>query len=99
MIEKDDWRLQGQERYLKGATLTFKPYSKYREGWDHDHCEFCGAKLMEPGTPDTLHEGYATPDKYRWVCSPCFKDFKEMFEWTVTEPEEATEQGGGEVRR
>jgi len=84
-MEKDDWRLQGQERYLKGAIFTFKTYSKYREGWDHDHCEFCGAKLMEPGTPDVLHEGYITQDNYRWICSQCFQDFREMFEWTVTE--------------
>jgi len=83
MVEKSDWRLQGQEKYLKGLPLTLKPYSIYREGWDHDHCAFCGAKLMVPGTPDTLHEGYSTADNYRWVCCQCFDDFKEMFEWKV----------------
>lgn len=83
MIDKNDWRLTNQENFLKGVTLTFKPYSKYREGWDHDHCTFCQAKLMELGHPDTLHEGYATHDNYHWVCTQCFEDFEEMFEWTV----------------
>jgi hypothetical protein len=83
MINESDWRLQGQEKYLKGVTLTFKPYSKHREGWDHDHCEFCQAKFMEPNNHETLHEGYTTEDNYHWVCTKCFDDFKEMFSWDV----------------
>jgi hypothetical protein len=39
---------------------------------------------MEPGTPETLNEGYASPDEYYWVCRPCFDDFREMFGWTVS---------------
>jgi hypothetical protein len=35
-----DWRLQGQDRYLKGALLCLAAYTPYPEGWDHDHCEF-----------------------------------------------------------
>jgi hypothetical protein len=83
MIENNDWRLQNQEDYLKGVTLTFKAYSKYREEWDHDHCEFCQMKFMEVGHPDALHEGFITEDNYHWVCSQCFEDFKELFEWKV----------------
>jgi len=60
MPDKDDWRRQGQERYLKGATLSLKKYSAQKEGWDHDHCEFCGAKFMEASKSETLTEGYAT---------------------------------------
>ena len=82
-IEPNDWRLMGQERYLKGRSWTRKPYRKYRADWDHDHCSFCQAKFMEPGTPETLHEGYSAQDDYYWVCSTCFSDFKEMFHWTV----------------
>ncbi|HPQ41598.1 MAG TPA: hypothetical protein PLV45_14595 [bacterium] len=83
MVEKNEWRLTNQEKYLKGLTLMYKTYSQYREGWDHDHCEFCWAKFTEPGTPDTLHEGYTTLDRKYWICSRCFEDFKEMFGWTV----------------
>jgi hypothetical protein len=80
MVEKDDWRLQGQERYLKGATLYWRKYRRppWNPDWDHDHCEFCGAKFMEEDYPDVLHEGYATSDEYRWVCKPCFEDFAEI---------------------
>jgi hypothetical protein len=83
LIEKDDWRLMGQEKFLRGATLELKVYSKAREDWDHDHCAFCQAKFMEPGTPETLHEGYTTPDNYYWICVPCCEDFREMFEWVI----------------
>lgn len=82
MIDSNDWRLQGQEEYLKGVSLTLKKYTKYREDWDHDHCEFCSEKFMEEGNPDCLHEGYATSDNYRWICKQCFDDFKEMFSWS-----------------
>ena len=79
MVERDDWRIQGQEKYLAGSVFKWKSYTKYRDDWDHDHCEFCGAKFMEPSNPDSLHEGYSTEDNYRWVCKTCFDDFKEMF--------------------
>jgi hypothetical protein len=80
----DDWRLQGQEAYLTEATLEWKPYTRYSESWAHDHCEFCSAKFSEAGSvASTLHEGYATPDKYRWICAACFEDFKERFRWRV----------------
>lgn len=82
MPTQDDWRRQGQEKYLKGIELTRKKYTKYRDGWDHDHCEFCGAKFMESGGPDILTEGYASEDNYRWVCKQCFEDFREEFGWS-----------------
>jgi hypothetical protein len=68
---KSDWRLTGQEGYLKGATLVRKPYRVYSEKWEHDHCAFCWAKFMDPDYSDAhrkaiendselLTEGYAT---------------------------------------
>jgi hypothetical protein len=68
---ESDWRLTGQETYLKGAALVRKPYRAYSETWEHDHCEFCWAKFMDPAYseahrtyieehPDVLTEGYAT---------------------------------------
>ena len=82
-----DWRLRGQERYLKGVALTHRKYERYaaNPGWDHDHCEFCGTKFMVEDVPDVLHEGYCTADQYRWICVGCFKDFREHFEWRVEE--------------
>lgn len=84
MIQKDDWRLTNQEVYLKGKNLQFKQYKKYREGWDHDHCEFCFTKFMESNTSEEFQkEGYTTSDNYHWICKQCFEDFKEYFEWKV----------------
>jgi hypothetical protein len=85
-IEPNDWRLMGQERYLRGRQWLRKSYRKPRPEWDHDHCSFCQAKFMEPGTPDTLHEGYSTQDDYYWVCPLCFSDFKNMFDWSEQTP-------------
>ena len=83
MREEDDWRLQGQEKYLKGISLSWKKYTRYSENWEHDHCEFCWATFTEEDYPDVLHEGYATEDNYRWICQTCFEDFKDMFGWAV----------------
>ena len=57
-------------------------YKPYREGWDHDHCEFCGVKfsLNESDVP----EGYVTDDNYYWVCKPCFVDFGPEMNWSLT---------------
>ncbi len=82
MTNKNDWRLQGQEKYLKGGTLYWKKYLPYRDGWDHDHCEFCSIKFTEIKKQDSLQEGYSTEDNYRWICKQCFIDFKDLFKWT-----------------
>jgi hypothetical protein len=66
-----DWRLTGQERYLSGASWVRKRCRARSEKWEHDHCEFCQAKFMDPDFspshrtfieehPDVLTEGYAT---------------------------------------
>ncbi|MBL7799858.1 MAG: hypothetical protein JNL95_03955 [Chitinophagales bacterium] len=84
MIEKNDWRLMGQEGYLKGVTLKYDQYRQYSEDWDHDHCEFCGEKFTFDENPENLHEGYSTLDEYTWICNNCFDDFRLMFEWKVS---------------
>ena len=78
-----DWRLTNQLTYLRGAALSFRRYRAYREGWEHDHCEFCFAEFAERDDPGVLREGYATEDEYRWICGQCFADFADLFEWTV----------------
>lgn len=71
MAGSEDWRLQGQESYLKGATLVRKRYRTRSDEWEHDHCEFCWAEFMDPdyspehrefvkkANPHVLTEGYA----------------------------------------
>jgi len=83
-----DWRLTNQESYLLGVTLVHRDYEPNDPGNagpdnDHDHCEFCWAKFMRSGGPDTLTKGYATLDGYRWICDSCFRDFEQRFHWVV----------------
>ena len=78
----EDWRLQGQERYLKGITLFLKQYADRTTETDHDHCEFCWEKFSDT-VPDALKAGYASADDYRWICMRCFEDFKEMFHFHI----------------
>ena len=81
MQDNSDWRLTNQEKYLKGVSLKLKKYKSYRDGCDHDHCEFCLKKFRESPI-DTVHnEGYATEDNYRWIYKKCFEYFKDMFGW------------------
>ena len=57
MIDNNDWRLQGQEKYLKDEILTYKKYSERQTKTDHDHCEFCSAKFSDL-IDDALKNGY-----------------------------------------
>lgn len=77
-VQPNDWRLQGQGKYLQGETFHLSEFKPYRDGWEHEHCEFCGAKFCLQDD-ECLKEGYCTDDHYRWVCSPCFSDFRDMF--------------------
>lgn len=80
-VDPDDWRRQGQEEYLKEKTLIKRKYHPYREGWDHDHCEFCGDKFSLDEVD--LHIGYSTVNGYHWICERCFVDFKDEFNWKL----------------
>ena len=103
MVDPDDWRLQGQGKYLHGITLTWKPYRAYSTTWGHDHCEFCGTKFIQagslsdgdpdPGSDSIAFEGYTTTDEYAkgadyvWICGECFDDFAARFEWNASPAE------------
>jgi hypothetical protein len=89
MIDKNDWRLKGQEAYLSGKTLYFRKWKSPNSERDHAHCEFCWDKISE--YPDTLHQGYTTEDNYYWICQNCYNDFKEMFQWKNSEEERIKE--------
>ena len=79
MVEKNDWRLMNQEKYLKNKNLLHINYNQ-EKNHDHDHCAFC----MEKFTTEQ-HKGYCTEDYYYWICEKCFDDFKGLFNWTVVE--------------
>src|SRR5690349_10481821 len=66
----DDWRVTNQGKFLEGATFVRKPYRVRSAEWEHDHCEFCHAKFIDPAfsedhaalarADDTIQtEGYA----------------------------------------
>ena len=77
----NNWRRQGQERFLFGKKLFWRDYCLNSDRSNHDHCEFCGAKFScEKGD---LENGYATEDGYHWICKKCFEDFETEFCWKV----------------
>ncbi len=80
-VPADDWRRRNQEKYLRGKAFRLSRYTPPRPDWDHDHCEFCMAKLSL--LPGDLAKGYHTEDDYRWICEPCFREFQDEFGWTV----------------
>jgi hypothetical protein len=57
VVEPDDWRLQGQERYLADRELEWSQWTAKREEWDHDHCEFCWAKFGPVGASARRSDG------------------------------------------
>ena len=77
-----DWRLQGQETFLRNAVLN-EEYTPFRADWDHhDHCEFCGTKFSGQNGDET--EGYSTKDGDHWICPlVASADFRQMFDWQV----------------
>jgi hypothetical protein len=77
-VSKDDWRLQGQEKYLMEAVFQFKQYKDRVSDSDHDHCEFCSKKFTNTQM-GTLHEGFTTEHDNRWVCQECYSDFEVRF--------------------
>jgi hypothetical protein len=83
----DDWRLMGQDAYLQGRSLRLQEWRPYREGWDHDHCQFCQRHISVPLAPDdddAAERGWSTEDGYYWVCEACFDDFRDQFGWRVS---------------
>lgn len=85
MKQKDDWRLGGHERHLRGVMVIRRKQRHYSRNpeWDHDQCQFCGATSSLLDNPDYLKEGYATTDDYRWICPVCYEDFKYDLDWKV----------------
>jgi len=85
MDKRDDWRLTNQIGFLYNATLREQRWDVLPKVRDHDHCAFCWARFADAGIPEALQIGFATPDRYHWVCKSCLADFREQFAWTVIE--------------
>ena len=94
--DPDHWGQSGQEDiFPPGTTLELRPYRTHKASWDHDHCIFCWAKLMDPelseasrraveNDPEILTSGYtAGPVGGEWVCPSCFDEFVERFGWKI----------------
>ena len=81
-----DWRIHNC-RLLRGLTLRRKPYRKWSERWDHDHCASCWARFAEVDGPEIQHEGYATCEDYKlgadydWACVGCFSELRDEMGW------------------
>ena len=80
-MNDSDWRLSGQEKYLKGIAFELKTWCSYKPGWDHDHCEFCYDKISS--LDDCIHEAYVSADNKYWICKKCYEDFRELLLQTV----------------
>lgn len=83
----NDWRLQGQEKYLQQIELVYQAYHPIPPN-DHDHCEFCGKKFVQKDAlkmenEDVVTLGYSSLDSYYWICVTCYHDFKDLFKWIV----------------
>ena len=76
----NDWRLVNQANYLFRKQIM-RTVFKVNGERDHAHCAFCWDKFSE--SPNKLHVGYCTLDKYWWICEQCYRDFKDQFEWEV----------------
>jgi len=92
-VAEDDWRLRGQEEWLANRPLRWARWTPYRDGWDHDHCEFCWAEISTlVGDHADAEEGYVTADD-SWICSSCFVDFHDRMQWTVIDSEPGERPG------
>lgn len=80
-IDNGDWRLNGQMRYLNNAVLKRICFIPSVDELYHKHCAFCWDKFSDE--PGTLKFGYSTLDNKHWICEVCYKDFKELFNWSI----------------
>jgi hypothetical protein len=83
-MPETDHELLERLAYLRGAVWSWVTWSSPSEQWDHDHCVVCWARFGGAW----LAEGYAAAGpagqpEYHWLCSSCFRDRRDLFDWTV----------------
>ena len=47
-VPPDDWRRWRDVESYAGATWTWKNYQALSAQWEHEHCEFCWHKFLDP---------------------------------------------------
>ena len=80
---REDWRIAGQESYLKNKVLQHRLFDRSICVEDYTQCEFCWALFDKD--KDNPIMAYFQPDEKVWVCEECFNDFNRFFHWTVEE--------------
>jgi hypothetical protein len=89
-----EWELRKVECW-RGSVFTWKRWTRPREEWTHDHCDFCSACICDhrdrnPHDKRGLLEGgyyrhafYAERPNggYVWVCRNCFKKLQPLVGW------------------
>lgn len=80
---RDDWRIMGQEGYLRKKRLQHRYFNRSLCVEDFDQCEFCWDCFDD----DPAHPmmAYFEPINKHWICEECYNDFKSHFDWTVKE--------------
>lgn len=94
MVDEHDWRLRGQEEYMRKMEFEYKKFLP-RKGQDaHTHCEFCWHKFMEncDGVFDCSTHGFCSADGQYWVCEECFHDFRELLSWRIVDDDEKSQE-------
>jgi hypothetical protein len=57
-----------------GQPFDRSQFKVVENGWDHDHCELCWAKITDLPGLDAKHFGEAYTDGGdQWLCQPCFE--------------------------
>ena len=87
-MEEDDWRLDSPGADLAGHTFRWAEWTRPTETWDHDHCEFCWAKITDLPKPVTDGHLYfkcawVTLDQSgtgHWVCPTCLRELASHFD-------------------
>lgn len=65
----------------RGWTFTLKPYRRWSEAWDHDHCISCSCAIAEPGLRDDaiavaygVSAEHPNGEDYDWLCPACARE-------------------------
>ena len=76
---REDWRITGQEGYLKGKGLYLKEVidSTDTSKKHLPQCNFCFSIIAKGD------HAYYEPINDVWICKKCFEDFREHFYWIV----------------
>lgn len=57
---------------------------------EHEHCELCWHCISRAECDDLF--GYYEKESKSWICQNCVKKFKDLFHWTIDEPERFDEK-------